>query len=470
LKLGETSTLGVVSAVDTIMAVPLPASWSAYSFAFDPGASRAVLSFGGLGQAPFDWDLDAEGIVLTGVFNFATPALFIALGVAFDQSSGWSDTAKAVVPKILSLVESAANGPVGEAMVGDDPSLEDVLSAIANVAASLLTAALTGSEQLAAYITIAVGESAAEEATPFLGWIALAIGAAADVASMVETSVEVAASPATMAIDVLRTMDVLVTVEPDPRHQDQWPDTATRYSIAITYADGTLYAYDGTMSPTTQQGPIARTFPGLPAGGSLSVLACFYSATDWVAGKGTSGSVAAEPDRGSTLAVPPFAIVENLVPLTASTTYNFKQKLVDSGGGRAWAGAGAVAAPSATVSDLDASDVGDNLWQLAGLALNEPASSLGYVWAASGQGVPLVDTDEPYRGQEFTFQNVNDEAVPESGLRFSGVGYTAKPCIAYPPASAANPSASSTPTPGPPARPSTPAKGRGRACCRTRSR
>ena len=103
---------------------------------------------------------------------------------------------------------------------------------------------------------------------------------------MIETTVEVATSPATMSISVERILDLAVTVSPDPAHQGQWPATATRYTISITYDDGPVHSYDGQLDPITQQGPIAHIFTGLPSGGNITVLACFYAATGWLAGQG----------------------------------------------------------------------------------------------------------------------------------------------------------------------------------------
>jgi hypothetical protein len=439
-KVGGTQALGPLSPVDTIMAVPLPPGWSDFSFPIDAKASRAVVSFGGLGQTPFSLGYDWPGILLTTVFNYAIPTAFIALGVAVDQAGPvLSDLAKKIWPKILTVLEAADEGPIASA-VGGGVGLKDVLLAIGNCAGSLFLAAVTGSEELEAFVAAAIGESTAEKAEPFLGWVADAIGAAADLASMVETSVEVARSPATMSIDIERALDVSVTANPDPAHQGQWPATATHYTISITYDDGPVYSYDGQLSPTTQQGPIAHTFTGLPAGGNITVLASFYSVTGWLAGQGQSAPLAAQPGQGSTLVVPPFAIKEYLVPLSAGTTYTLKEKLGFGSGGRVWLAPPAISAPTATVSDLDASNVGNNLGQLGQLTLNEAKSALGYSWQASGQGVPLVNTgNQPYTGQEFTYQALCDAAAPQSGLKFSGDGYIAQPCLAFPPPTMATP-------------------------------
>jgi hypothetical protein len=448
-QVGQTQMLGQQAPVDTIMAVPLEPDWSdpPFTFTFDEKASRAVVSFGGLGQAPFDLPYDSGGITWTSVFNYAVPTLFIALGVAADQGGkAWADLTKSIVAKGSALVEAAAEGPLGGAVSGG-VSLTDVLAAIANLAGSLLLGAITSSETFSEYITGLFTESAIEDAEPFVGWVALAIGAAADLASMIETSVEVARSPATMAISIERTLDVEVTVNPDPndvvvgkdgKPHAVWPATATHYVIFITYDDGPVRSYDGQMSPTTQVGPIVHTFSGLPAGGNITVLACFYSAYGWLAGQGTAGPLPAQPNQGSTLVVPAFNIKENLVPLSATTTYTLKQKLAFGSSGRAWLAPPDVSPPTATVSDLDGSNVGNNLEQLGQLTVNEERA-LGYVWQASGQNVPLTGTDGQYSGQEWTFQALVEAAEPQNGLKFSGYGYTDQPCLAFPPPTMANP-------------------------------
>jgi hypothetical protein len=163
-----------------------------------------VVRLGGLGQAPFDWRYDSGGITWTSVFNYAVPTLFITLGLAADQGGkNWTDLCKSIVAKGSAIVEAATEGPLG-GLVSGSVGLTDVLAAIANLAGSLLLGAITGSDTFKEYIAGAIGESSVEEAEPFAGWVALAIGAAADVASMIETSVEVARSPATMAIEVVR--------------------------------------------------------------------------------------------------------------------------------------------------------------------------------------------------------------------------------------------------------------------------
>jgi hypothetical protein len=427
--------LGWVAPVDTIMAIPLPAQPTDFDLTFDPAASRLVVSFGGLGQAPFDEPRDIMGIVLTSIFNLAIPAAFIALGVAVDQIEGWSDIQKKVVGDCASIIEGFTQGPIAQTVAGG-ASLEDVLASAGNMVPSLVLDLLDSSTDLAVYVAVAEGEGAVQKAIPLFGWIAQVIGAAADIASIVETSLEVASSPATMSVEIVRTMDVQVAVDPDPKDPGHFPESATEYVLTLTYDDGPVYTYQGNLDPTTQPIPIVHTFPSLPAGGKLTVMACFYSKTGWLAGKGLLESVSALPNQGNTLVIPPISIVENLVPLTPDTTYGVKEKLAFRGGKRVWVSG---EPPSATEADLSRSPIGKNLGTLTSLGLNEPLSAVGFMYEASGENIPLVNTSDPFSGQMFVYQNVSDTADPESGLKQCAAGYVYAALLAYPPPTSVNP-------------------------------
>lgn len=437
--IGTTEPLGLVAPVDTILAVPLPAQPTDFVLNFESGASKAVISFGGLGQAPFTPKYDAVGITLTSIFNLVIPAAFIILGVAIDKLGNWTALQKMVVSEISSVIEAEAEAIAGAIGTGQGPSLEDVSSEIGSMLGGILLDMLSSSPSLAGFFAEAGAESGTEKIEVFVGWVAWAIGAAADLASIIETSVEVGESPATMSVDIVRTMDAQVSIAPDARDPGHFPETATNYVVTLTYDDGPVYTFSGAMDATTQPIPLVHTFSGLPAGGSFTVLASFYAETGWLAGKGLSPSIVAVPNQGSTLVVPAFNIVENLVPLTATTTYHCKEKLGYANGARVWLPT--PVAPTATVSDLDQSNVGSNLGLLQSLGLNEPLSTVGYAYEASGQNIPLADTAAPYTGQMSTYQNVSDEADPQDGFKFSAAGYTATALLAYPPPTAVNPAA-----------------------------
>lgn len=438
---GNMQRLGWVAPVDTIIAIPLPPQPTDFAITFHPEAHRVVVSFGGIGQEPFDVQRDIIGIVLTSIFNLAIPAAFIVIGVAVDQFSNWSDIQKKVVDANDAVIEAFAQGPIAGAVAGGS-SLEDLLATLGNIAGSLLLQLLASktSAILNAFFAEANAEGAVEKEVAWIGWVAQAIGAAADIASISETIAHVAGSPATMSVEIVRTMNVCVTINNDPNHEGHFPETATEYVITLTYDDGPAYTYHGAMDATTQASPIVHTFPSLPAGGSLTVLACFYSSTGWLAGKGQLQSVVALPSQGNdTLILPSFSIKEYLVPLTASTTYGLKEKLASRDGKHIWVSPQDGGSVTATESDLSRSPIGNNLGSLASLGLNEPLSAIGYLYEASGENIPLANTADPYSGQLFVYQNVSDNADPESGLKQCTTGHVYKTLLAYPPPTAVNP-------------------------------
>src|SRR5215831_14907477 len=95
--------------------------------------------------------------------------------------------------------------------------------------------------------------------------------------------------------------------------------------------------------------------------------------------------------------------------------------------------------PTATVSDLNLSNVGTNLGALGGFGINELVPAFAYLWEASGQNVPRYGIDGNYSGQLWTFQSLSDKNPPQSGLKFSGYGYVETACLAVPPVTMTNP-------------------------------
>src|SRR5262249_54050342 len=133
------------------------------------------------------------------------------------------------------------------------------------------------------------------EQIPFAGWALQVASVAADIAALTATTVECVLSPATYDLEILHTMDLTVTVTPDPTHGPNnekpiWPLVSDHYVISVTYphtpsqGSGTTYTLAGPM-PGDHTAPIIVTFAGIPAGGKCDVTANIYSATNWLAGK-----------------------------------------------------------------------------------------------------------------------------------------------------------------------------------------
>ena len=179
----------------------------------------------------------------------------------------------------------------------------------------------------------------AVEAVPVAGWAVRVVGVAADIIALAATTVECVLSPATYMLEVLHTMDLTVTVKPSPTRakigfSPVWPPVSDHYVIQVKYPSGssqeggTTYTKAGPM-PGQHDQDIVVTFPGIPAGGKIEVVANIYSPNDWLAGTWNSGWLDAAPDSNGQLSVSG-AIVELTVPLTSTTSYSHKQTLAYS--------------------------------------------------------------------------------------------------------------------------------------------
>jgi len=185
-------------------------------------------------------------------------------------------------------------------------------------------------------IAEAVGELAAEQVLvqiPIAGEILQAASIAADIADLTATTVECVLSPATYKLQIERKMNLHVDVGPDPAHGKDghyvWPMVADHYVIQVAYPKGpsqqggTVYTLSGPM-PANSEDHIQVTFEGIPAGGKIDVTANIYSENNWLAGRWESGWLNATPDGNDSQSVSG-NITENLVPLTATTSYSQKQ-------------------------------------------------------------------------------------------------------------------------------------------------
>jgi hypothetical protein len=347
-----------LSSGNAIFGIPVPplTQTTDLTFPWPQSATKALVLLGGLGCASGfkDWDSDVDlvGVLGTGIVNYGVGTImlladayvinpFIA-GLKGDTKVAFYAVAGVVGASALVLGVAEKNNSFGKF----------ILSSLANIAASVLFS--TVSERLIQigaqkFLQAFLGLSAefmaqltaeeAVEAVPIAGWALRVVSIAADIASLAATTVECLLSPATYSLEVLHTMDLTVKVSPDPTHGKSgfkpiWPAVSDHYVIQVKYPSasgtegGTTYTLAGPM-PGQHDDPISVTFAGIPAGGKIDVVANVYSSTDWLAGTWTSGWIDASPDGSDAMSVAG-AIVELLVPLTATTSYGHKQTLAYS--------------------------------------------------------------------------------------------------------------------------------------------
>ena len=430
----------IFSATNTMLGIPVGNTDTTISFTWPANASSVKLLAGGLGRTGgiegqngtyvggWDGQVCTPGAIMTGIFNLGIPTVCMLMGAAVEASS-LGNLAKSSFSAVLDVAGAILSGPVSSGLQGGNTTT--LMVAFADVIPRLLL----DLPDLAFWMSVEIGEAAAEEATPIFGWIALAVSEATNLALIVQTSVEVALSPAVFEIDVSRAIDAQWTLLPDKDHQNTWPRVATHYEVIATFKDGTSRTTTGKMGAAPQTGPITVSFDSahqnrLPGGGQVHFTANFYSDAGWLCGSARTDDMSAAIP-GNLLTVPEMKITEAVVPLTPTTVYQFDQKLVYDAASRSrtWSKEGG--APTATAKNLSSSNIGSNLASLVNITLNQSASELGYTWQASGQGIPLAGQDAPDPGQMVTFQTIGTGAKPDERLTFGPSGFSSGPLIVF---------------------------------------
>jgi hypothetical protein len=370
-----------LSAGNAIFGVPVPplTQKTDLKFLWPDEASRGLVLLGGLGVAEGfrDWDtaVDIVGVLGTGFVNFGIGTLTLVADVYIVNPflDGLKGDKAVAFYAVMGVI--GASALVVGSFEADTSWGKMILSKLADTAASAIFGAIgkravtaIAKEYvkqfsfLSALTTSEITAEEALEAVPVAGWALRVVSVASDIAALAATTVECLLSPATYSLEILRTMDLTVTVRPDPTHgktgfKPIWPAVADHYVIQVKYPSGnnqdggTTYTLAGPM-PGQHDEDIVVTFPGIPAGGKIEIVAQIYSAANWLAGAWNGGWINAVPDANDKLAASG-AIVEFLVPLTPATTYSQKQAIAYSVDKKHYWAVSAFSIDAILVPDLD---------------------------------------------------------------------------------------------------------------------
>jgi hypothetical protein len=421
--------LGVITSVNTIIAIPIPTPPTTLTFPWPEKASYVRIALTGLGGSntpPGMGALMTAPVLLTLLFQYEIPVIFLAAGAALENGSWYKGILKAGLGPLVGSLKS-----VLESEASSGPSLMSAASVTSAAASGIAGFLVSGAaEEIAAFIALKITAAETIDDIPIVGWISRIASCVITAASLLETTVEIALSPSVYFTEVHRFVVLEVTIHPDPTKGNQfvpptWPDVASggHCLFQVQIQGGTNYSLHLDMPQTTSSDPIAGKFPQLPAGGKLQVVFGVYSKDDWLAGQWTSAWIdAVAPADGSALTLEG-SIIESLARLTAKTQYTYEESLRWNGSQHAWAND----KPTAVKKDLDC-DTG--LCLPASLTINDKAYMLGYTWQTAHQNLSLCQ-GETGSGQVFAFQNINIGATPEASLKFPTCGFTAEPALIY---------------------------------------
>lgn len=416
----------LVDPVPLLLGIPLPGDYTEKQAVFTwPGAARyALVRAGGLGfSGPGEFDVYVLGATMTGVFGIAFPTVMLGMQSGesgLDLSPLWKDVG--LVSAVLQF---------GISVLGSSSEFD-----LSNLAKKLAIAAgnfLWGNKKVREKILEKVAENYCEEAIPFVGWALVALDMASTAAALIQTSAEVAMSPLCIDNTLTVTHDVDIVIHHDP-NDTQFPATATHYTVILRPGSSVPRVATVPMPGTTQSDPLTVSFDDVPAGGHFEVEVVFHSDTGWVAGHALRSHVPNVNDPGLDHQSYDITIEEQLVPLTADTTYSHKERLTFDGTHHVWEAT--TSGPTRTIADLDHSTQGTALSELVTLTLAHSVPVLGYVWKAFSSGETPCP-GEPSFGQLYQYQTVSTAQNPEDGYRVDACGTELPPFLSLDPTATA---------------------------------
>ena len=191
--IGATTTLYSISATNSILGIPC--STDPTSLRFPLGDASAVeLRFGSLGVTDWDPDVSWQGALLTGLWQFGVPIIFLAAGKALTSTKLFN---KIVNDRDLTAIAVALGvGIVGGAVPTAAAlfNTKKVLFAFGDVVLGLILQ--KGLEKLGTWLVEEAAKGAIWSACGPVGWVMRVAAAAMDIEAMAITTGECLTSPA----------------------------------------------------------------------------------------------------------------------------------------------------------------------------------------------------------------------------------------------------------------------------------
>jgi hypothetical protein len=360
---------------------------------------------------------------MTGIVNYGMTSLLCAIGAA----GAFSAVMKAVVGFATPLAQELVVffGALFNAQN------ESYAAYFQSQGLALVKAVLTRDvgiyiKELVELFVPVAAEAVAEDCIPIAGWILLGISVAAGVATLLETTIEIAESPWTYVNDLVFTHDLSVNILRDP-NDGTFPENADHYIVTALFDDGTPHVQVQTLAkpPPATIPPVV--FKAVPLGGKVNVSVAFYqeatpSTPGVLLGKGTTGLIA-----NDTTANPSITIEEVKYPINASTVYEHRQKTtLDSSGNHVWD----TNAPPPTVnaSNLVCGTAG-TLCNFQGITVRQGTGTqqgyVGYGWQSqSSDPSKGASCGGGITGQLDQMANLNTGLSAQSGYLAGPCGFT----------------------------------------------
>jgi hypothetical protein len=425
--------LGKVGAESTFLGIPVQSANTEFTFALpnDGPVGKIRLLVGSLGvTSRNDCDPTAAwfGLSLTALIDLAVPTFALLLAAGVQTNALFDKMFKDV--NLLLPISINVYATVKDLFADPSKVGKDISSLVLTLGNALVKNILTKPDVLAALAEY-FGIEEAEESIPFVGWGFKVLAMEAAVAQLAQTVGEVVGSPRVVEFDLTLTMDAQITLVP----KDAFPDTASSFTITAQYTGNTTRTYVGTMPGDHSKVPsIEVNWKDVPVGGKVSFVVAMFDSNGWGVGKGQAGPFDNLLD-GHPIFTAKVIVQQELYPLTASTTYQHSQ-LLQYNGGYQWVPD--TQAPTQTAANLGTGPDG-GLEGLSNITLSDDLGVLGYVWEASGQGMPPPLGGGGGTPELYTMNNIGYRAIPggdpkywpDAGYMTAPAGYSGAPILLY---------------------------------------
>ncbi|GAA1990803.1 hypothetical protein [Catenulispora subtropica] len=432
----QTKFVKLVQPVATVFGVPIPDKPVRISVPVWDEVATVRFLWGGLGTGAYNAAVAPIGLTMTCMAELALPVFLMWATAAVMNSN----TVKSIMADTDVLLATCAAGSflVAGPTAAYIATAQDPGAAASGLAEKFGPMFLDPATSLGKWVYKQVAEAEIEQAIPFIDTALDVLNAAVTAAQLAQTTVEVLQSPFCYETDLSRSVELDVTLKPDPS-VNIFPEYHDHYTVTVTYDTGaTAAVVTDYLPPQTLSDPITVTFPAIPSGGDIKVVVAFYSDDNWQSGQGNSDWVDTVVDSGR-LAFDVY-VQTNEVPLGATSVYAHDEKIVLLTDGSNQLGWQAMPGkpPTATLTTPPPySSKGMVVQYLAGITVAQSPEMIGYCWQATGLNLPPDTPDQPPQNYAmWTLQNLSVMQHPSQGLSYPKVGFTGQPLIDYDLASA----------------------------------
>ncbi len=338
LQTEQTRAVDFLAPTSTLLGFPVLAGRLTRYVRLPEEAASARMILGSLGQGVFrDYQPELIGVAGTLVFNYAIPGVFLACGLGITETQSLIDILDGtiLVDCLTVMLKSSKNA---DALVNPNTSQEErnaaqsalnsslnrlMLDLANNFAKLLLNGAVA---KLLAWLVSRIAVAQVVMSIPFVGWGFRAASVAVTVATIVQTTVQVASNPSQIDNLLSLGMNLNLTIHRDLKNFT-FPASATAYEVRVHIAGKTFYTTGPlVLAAGGLSEAIQVALPNIPSGGTGRIYVLFTGENGLLVGKGFAATYAASAAKLEMLTrstkefdAVPQAVVARLQPLVGRT-------------------------------------------------------------------------------------------------------------------------------------------------------